>query len=178
MDNKDNNIQFTKINKNTYNLEFTIKNDFIYIPKIIDFSLIKLMFDLNKDIYEKSDLEIINEQNAIIYILLKHFFEDVGLNQKYSFLKITKSLEPNKIIFICNTVKQPTIRDAPHDAELININEISCICTIINPHNISVKLSATLDETVNVPPYVDKMISFILNKIIKRIKQFIENARL
>jgi hypothetical protein len=39
MDNKDNNIQFTKINKNTYNLEFTIKNDFIYIPKIIDFSL-------------------------------------------------------------------------------------------------------------------------------------------
>ena len=51
--NKDN-FKFTRVNQNHYIIEFTIENNNIDLSKIIDFNLIKLIYDLNTDIYEMS----------------------------------------------------------------------------------------------------------------------------
>lgn len=175
----DNNvIQYTKINKKTYEVEFAINNNFINLPKIIDFPIIKLIFDLNKDIYEKTDLKIINNNEANIFILLKHFFEDVGINQKYFCLKIKKTNRINEIIFTCNTIKDSVSEEFSKESELINISELHCKCNIISQNTVNFKITIVADEIVHLPQYIEKMIKIIFNKIITRVKQFIENLRM
>ena len=51
---------FTKNEKNNYSLSFEMVNKNIILSKIIDFNLVKLIYDLNSDIYEKINLNIIN----------------------------------------------------------------------------------------------------------------------
>ena len=54
-------LQFIKLTKNTYKLQFQMENNTMDLSKIIDFSLIKLIYDLNPDIYEKVNVEKHNE---------------------------------------------------------------------------------------------------------------------
>ena len=58
-------LQFARVKKNHYKLTFTMENKNIIISKIIDFSLIKLIYDLNEDVYETVNIEQINETTEI-----------------------------------------------------------------------------------------------------------------
>ena len=49
-------MRFTKISDKNYNLQFVIENKNIIMANIVDFSLLKLMYDLNVDIYESVQL--------------------------------------------------------------------------------------------------------------------------
>ena len=73
---------FTKIDDKKYNLSFSMENKNILIANIIDFSLFKLIYELNNDIYESVNLTKINENEAITVLVMKHLFEDLGLPQK------------------------------------------------------------------------------------------------
>ena len=64
---------FSRPKKNHYSLTFTIENNNILLPKIIDFNLIKLIYDLNPDVYEKVDVEKINENNSFRFFLATVF---------------------------------------------------------------------------------------------------------
>mgnify|MGYP003333288924 CR=1 FL=1 len=81
--------------KNQYKLDFSIQNERIIIANILDFNLIKLIYDLNPDVYEYVNIEKINENEAIATLLMKHFFEDLGLPQKYSYMNMKRITEPN-----------------------------------------------------------------------------------
>ena len=56
---------FTKIDDKKYCLTFSMENKNILIANIIDFSLFKLIYELNGDIYESVNLTKINENEAV-----------------------------------------------------------------------------------------------------------------
>jgi hypothetical protein len=182
-----NNIQFEKegfifscIDKNHYKLDFSLENNNIILSKIVDFSLIKLIYDLNSDIYEYVNIEKhktnVNEINMIL--LMKHLFEDIGLTQKYSYMRIIKIVEEKKILFQSETIRDNYPSNIPEDAEPINIINMSCKCDIITDHKINFSLNIIFDQTTNIPSFVEKMVGMILFKIFKRVKLFIENIRI
>jgi len=84
---------FTKNEKNNYSLSFGMENNNIILSKIIDFNLVKLIYDLNNDIYEKVNLKIINDNEATINLLMRHLFEDLGLPQRFSIYILKKHLK-------------------------------------------------------------------------------------
>ena len=54
-----------------------------------------------------------------------------------------------------------------------------CICDIETHHKINFTFEINFDKNRIIPPlFVQKMIGVIMNKIFKRVKQFIENTRL
>ena len=63
---------FTKIDDKKYNLSFSMENKNILIANIIDFSLFKLIYELNGDIYESVNLTKINENEATTVLVMKH----------------------------------------------------------------------------------------------------------
>ena len=69
-------VKFSRIKKNYYTLEFTIENPNLVLSKIIDFSLFKLIQDLNPDIYDKIEIQRINEREA------NRFKKLAGINKK------------------------------------------------------------------------------------------------
>jgi hypothetical protein len=171
-------FKFSLVKKNHYSLTFTMENINIVISKIIDFNLIKLIYDLNPDVYEKVNVEKINDNEIIATLLIKHFFEDLGLPQRFSFIHMTKHEEHEKIIFTSQSIKSHRPPNMPEDAELMAIQHLTSICNIITPHKVNFEFNIIFEQHMNVPPFAEKMVGMILHKIFKRVKQFIENVRL
>ena len=169
---------FTRIKKNNYKMEFCMENKNIILSKIIDFNLIKLIYDLNPDVYEKVELEIINHDEAIVTILMKNFFEELGLPQKFSYLHMKREIQDNKIIFRSQSILGNHPINIPIDAELMEVESMISICDIITPHKMNFSFNIIFEANIVIPPFVEKIVGIILHKIFKRVKQFIENINI
>ena len=169
-------FKFIRTIKNQYKLEFSIENERINISNIIDFSLIKLIYDLNPDVYEYVNLNRVSENEAIITLLMKHFFEDLGLPQRFSYINMKRYVEGDKIIFRSKSIRDHRPPNMPVDSELMNMRDLICNCNIITTHKANFDVNVIFDPSMNVPPFAEKMIGMILFKIFKRVKQFIENV--
>ena len=174
-----NDTKIIKLDNGNYNLFFSIENNKMYLDSIINFDLIKLIYDLNKDICEKVNLEKYDENSATISVLIKNLFEDLGLSQKYSCLEITKSIHNSQIIFDLKTIV-PTKKPewVNNDMELANIKSIKLISNVLNnQHKVNFKCLIDFQEDIEAPVFVQKVSVMVINKIINRLKQFIENVR-
>jgi hypothetical protein len=169
---------FRSVSKNHYYLEFFMENNNIRLSEIVDFNLMKLIYDLNPDIYLKSSIEKKNENEANVTLLLKHFFEDLGMPQRYSHVSMKKYIEGNQIIFKSKTIYDHVPTNIPADAKILNINDLECICKIETPHKIIFTFNIYFDTDRLAPPRpIQKMVGILLNNIFKRVKQFIENVK-
>lgn len=170
-------FEFTKLSKNKYSLEFRMQNDKIDLPRIINFPLIKLIYDLNNDIYEKADLNMLNENEATLTLLMKNLFQDIGMPQRFSNVHITKTVNTDNIIFVSKSIsKRP--EGMPDEASQLPVKQMVCKCDITDPHDISFRYSVEFEQFMVVPNVAEKMIGMIIFKIFKRVKQFIENVKL
>jgi hypothetical protein len=169
---------FKRNDKNNYTLSFHMENENIFLSKIIDFSLVKLIYDLNNDVYEKVNIKHINENEAIINLLGKHLFEDLGLPQRFSYLNIKRFINEDNITFVCESIKTERPPDMPVDAELMNISNCIIKCDIITPHKINFECNILFDKIIIIPAVAEKLVGLIIYKIFNRLKQFIENVKL
>ena len=171
-------MKFTKLSDKKYSLDFSMENKNIIMVNIVDFNLIKLIYDLNGDIYESVNFNKISENEVIVTLLMKHLFEDLGLPQKYSYLHMKKSVNDKQIIFRSQSIQSERPQGIPDDAELMAMKENIGICDIITPHKIHFSFTVLFEDYVKIPQFAEKMVGLILNKIFKRVKQFIENVRI
>jgi hypothetical protein len=169
---------FAKNSKNSYSLNFQIENKSIILSKIIDFNLVKLIYDLNGDIYEKVNLINIDENQVVMSMLMKHLFEDLGLPQRFSYLHIIKQVEECKTKFVGQSIYSERPEGMSEDAEQMPIKNMICEFNIINQHRVGFSCNIIFEDRMNVPQIVEKMIGLILFKIFNRVKQFIENVRM
>ena len=109
---------------------------------------------------------------------MKHLFEDLGLPQKYSYLHMKKIVNNKQIIFRSQSIQSERPQGIPDDAELMAMKENIGICDIITPHKIHFSFTVLFEDYVKIPQFAEKMVGLILNKIFKRVKQFIENVRI
>jgi len=170
-------MKFTKLENKKYSLDFSMENKNILIANIVDFSLIKLIYDLNGDIYESVDLQKLSENQAVVTLLMKHLFEDLGLPQRYSYLHMTKTISDKQIIFRSQSIHSERPPGIPDDAKLMAMKENIGVCEIVSPHKADFSFTVLFEDYVEIPPFAEKMVGLILNKIFKRVKQFIENFR-
>jgi hypothetical protein len=169
---------FAKIKKNNYVLNFQMENKTIVLSNIIDFSLVKLIYDLNGDIYEKVNLTKLDDNQAVMCMLMKHLFEDIGLPQRFSYVHMTKHIEPNKITFISKSIYSERPEGMPESSEQMPIRNMVCECNIITPHKMGFSCNVMFDDHMIIPPFAEKMVGLILFKIFNRVKQFIEKVRM
>lgn len=161
---------------NNYEVILDIENKNISLDKIVDFALIKLIYDLNPDIYLESKIQKISEDEAEASVLLKHLFEDIGLKQNYSFINIKKKVEDDCITFLSTIIEDRRPEWIPEHAVLTHLKNIECVCKIITPNHLKITFNILLNkDRIKLPLFVQKMLGQILNKIFIRVKQFIEN---
>jgi len=175
----DDTFQMNKINAGEYNIHFYLENNNIQLNNIIDFQLLKLLYDLNMDIYEKIDLKILHDNEAILLAINKHLFQDLGVSQKYSLLKIKKNiLKDNKIVFDLQSIKEThqVPVPVPEKAEQMPIEKFTIVCNVINQHKIEFIIDFKIDiDLFQLPVFVENVLRKIFLKMFKRIKQFIDN---
>lgn len=172
-----NGFKIIKQNSNQFKLSFQLENKFIDISKIIDFTLIQLIYELNTDICEKLTIEKKTENNATALLLLKHLFEDLGLPQFFSYIELDKIVTEKQIIFNAKTNNTDVPIDFPKNIDFFEMKEfvMNVTCDIITQHKTNLLFDITFNKKTKIPDFLDKIIVSVLNKIHKRIKQFIEN---
>jgi hypothetical protein len=171
-------LEFIKNQNNNYTLVFDMENNNIIMSKIVDLNLIKLIYDLNGDIYEKININIINDEEAILNLLIKNLFEDIGMPQRFSYVHIKKIITENKISFFSESIKNSIPEGMPKESKLLPIKKMLCDCLIITPHKIKFSCNIIYEDYMNISPFAEKMARLILFKIFRRVKQFIENIRI
>jgi hypothetical protein len=173
-----NGIEFSKVTLNHYNATFSIENETLNLPSIITFDFIKSIYDLSPDIFEHVNLVKINDNEAIVTMLIKHLFQEIGMPQKFIHVHMIKVQSAGTISFIATTVQSERPEHIPSGAELMIFNKMVTVCDIITRHKIKLATDIVLDDGRTIQPYIEKFMGTILSKIFKRVKQFIENTRI
>jgi hypothetical protein len=175
IDKKD--ITMERIERNKYTLNFTMENKKIYMKNIINFNIMKILYEVNKDLLVDFKMKLIDDKNGECYFLLKHLFSDFGLPQKYIHLDIEKieDSENNTILFVCKNSTTNTL-NIPKIGEQMSYEAMFFKCKLVNNHCISVENNIFLSEETDVPAFVEKMVGIVTSKMFIKIKQFIENV--
>jgi hypothetical protein len=121
-------MKFIKLEKNKYNLLYSIENPNINLEPLINFELIKLIYELNPDIYEKVVLNKISEEEAQITILMKHFFNELGFPQKFSYMGLKKCVSQNRINFVGASIFSEKPQHIENEVELLPIENLNVAC--------------------------------------------------
>jgi hypothetical protein len=176
-----NGMKIVKLTDNEYTVAFAINNNQFNLPSIINFDMVKLIFDLNPDIYEKSILrKNVDLDNAIICSLMKDIYSDLGIPQSYICMSVDMVKFSDVIKFKCNPVHNnagsvPVEFSEIPDLYLLPIKNMIIDCNILTNHNIQINCQISVDTDVEIEPFIEKMVIAVVNKIFIRLKQFIEN---
>ncbi len=167
-----------KENSNCFKISFEIQNTKIYLENIIHFDLIKLVYDLNPDIFETIDFKKSenNSNEATVYFVMKHFFEDLGMPQFYNHTHVTRTTNNEYIIFKMEPIINENNEKNNDELVQMPLEKMEVICYKITPHKITFQYNILFNKKREIPPYVEKLVGSIIYKIFNRVKLFIENV--
>lgn len=168
-----NGFSFTRIEEEEYILRFSLCNPKIHISNLLDFTLIPLIYELNKDIIEFIDIERTKETEAIAVILIKNLFEDLGLPQRYLHVRIQKQVEDQRTLFLLGSLRTHRPAKIPLDAQLLEVDEWLCE-SVYNSLHTSAVFTLHL-HNVFIPSFAEKLVGALSFKVFDRVKQFTEN---
>jgi len=183
-----NTICISKTQDEEYHMQCEIENKNLILEKIIDFDMMKLVYDLNRDIYEKTELHKINDLEADIIFIMKDLFPDLGIPQRFAYLKVKKEVEKDpitkktsKIIFQSQFILDEkgefkTPEHIPQNVYPLPIERMDVECIFFNEHKMHFSNKIKINQKkMKIPAFLEKMISTIIYKVFSRLKQFIEN---
>lgn len=174
-----NGMKIVKLKDNEYTVAFAIQNKQFILPSIINFDMVKLIFDLNPDIYEKSILKKnATLDSAIICSLMKDIYSDLGIPQSYVCMSVEIVKFSDVLKFICKPLPDkivPVDFGGIPDLYLLPVKNLIIDCNILTNHHIEINCNIKIDDDVEIEPFIEKMVMSIVNKIFIRLKQFIES---
>ena len=186
-----NTIRICKTQDEEYHIQCEIENKSLILEKIIDFDMMKLVYDLNADIYEKTELHKINDTEADILFIMKDLFPDLGIPQRFAYLKVKKQVEKdpftkktNKIIFQSQFILDENgelMRPEQISKNIypLPIERMDVECIFFNEHKMHFSNKIKINQKkMKIPVFLEKMTSTIIYKVFSRLKQFIENYTL
>lgn len=172
-------VELTKLKKNIYRLESFVENKNIYLEKIINFELIQLFYKVNISFFEIVEFEIINDDEAILFVLMKPLLKELGIQPRYVNLKITKKIENSKVFFNCvscdNFINNTHKYDNAIRSPLLAVN---ITCNLINPHLLNIVETLTFDESYNSFSIMESVLSKFLKIIFKQTMTTIERINM
>lgn len=169
----------SKQDTNHYLLSFCVENHNLDLSEFLNFGLIQLVYDLNKDIYQCCHLERTSDNQVMLSALMVHLFEDLGLPQKYTHMNVTRTAQQNTVTFVAQSIYQDTPPPAfvPKSAEQLLLRQFVCVCNCENPHVVQIECTLVFEERMKVPAFAEKMVGTLFYKVFSRVKQFLEQMR-
>lgn len=166
-----------RIATNKYRMTTTIENKKIYMKNLLNFNLINLIYQTNLDNFDKINLNIINEEDATVFLLMKHLFKEMGLKQRYFCFDIKKVDLENGISFILtqNPEYGQQVNDCSN-AHLMPIKHMLYNFELVSLHKIKMTQYINFDPEVGLPTFLEPVFGLISKTMLKQMKQFIEGV--
>jgi len=169
-----------KTKDNIFNVHFKIMNDKIYLPALINFDFIRLIYDLNTDVYDYVSVTKTDDHNACFLVTIKPFFKDFGMPQRYSSIHVRQhDINPatNTIEFYGETILTQKPPNLPEKAELLPLVNMNIKFIILSNHEVEVHVELIFEDSFSLIPIVEKMVGIIIYKMFNKTRQFIQCLR-
>ena len=171
------NFLLVRVISNNYRISSSIENKNISVKDLLDFRLINLMYQTNLDNFEKIHTNILNENEASIFLRMTHFFKDFGLKQRYICFDIKRHIDTIKdtVLFILtqNAEYGLQINDKP-GVQILPITHIIYEFKIVSLNKINLTQYIHFDHYVEIPVLLEPLFGAILKTMLKRTIRFIE----
>jgi hypothetical protein len=162
---------------NNYKLSSIIENKNICMNDLLDFRLINLMYQTNIDNFEKNYTNVLNENEAIVFLRMTHFFKEFGLKQRYICFDIKRHIDINlgAVVFILTQNDNYGVKlNNDSSAELLPITHMIYEFKLVNSHKMIMTQYIHFDDCVTIPAFLEPLFGSILKKMYKRTIKFIE----
>ena len=166
-----------RIATNKYRMTTTIENKKIYMKNLLNFNLINLIYQTNLDKFDKINLNILNDEDANVFLLMKHLFKEMGLKQRYFCFDIKKVDLENGISFILtqNAEYGQQVNDCTN-AHLMQIKHMLYNFELVSLHKIKMTQYINFDPEVGLPTFLEPVFGLVSKTMLKKMKLFIEGV--
>lgn len=177
-----------------YLIEFRARNPKIRIDALLTFDIYRMMYELNKDLFESHHIVFPDPSDPSRAELLFIFKSIMGLGERYTHVythmphlshQEPLAQDQSQVIHV-TSANVPKGTDSalrhliPRRAEQIDSDD-SHITVHVQPdghaiqfhYEFKLQLSKP-DDVISIPPFVDKAVSTMMKTIFVRMKQFIE----
>jgi hypothetical protein len=177
-----------------YLIEFRARNPKIRIDALLTFDIYRMMYELNKDLFESHHIVFPDPSDPSRAELLFIFKSIMGLGERYTHVythmphlshQEPLAQDQSQVIHV-TSANVPKGADSalrhliPRRAEQIDSDD-SHITVHVQPdghaiqfhYEFKLQLSKP-DDVISIPPFVDKAVSTMMKTIFVRMKQFIE----
>lgn len=157
-----------------YSLQLYLDNAKYNLYNIINLNMYNLLYELNQDNFEKIEIKnwISNSEIDVLF-LFKQFGKDLGIKQKYMYIRATEVVENGKKTYTGSDIEYP------YPDELINYEKVTTrISTMVvnfeSNHKVNINYLFKLDLAHSLPIYMENVLGLIMKKMFLHLKQFIE----
>jgi hypothetical protein len=168
----------SRIKKNHYNVIMTVENPNIFMEKILNFNLIKVIFEVNKNYFESCLLEENeNGTEGNLYLLVKPLFKELGVYQRYISLHVTKHENKNNGTIDFVGVSFPEYGEKKNlckKAMMAPIKEMPISSQIYNAHKMSLTIQIILEDDFEIPSLLEKIFINLLKDSYSKTIDFLE----
>ena len=168
------NLYIKKYDECNYLIQCSITNPRLNIPALFTFDWLKVIFAIHPEFIEKYEIFQQDEDNAKVFVLLRHFFKDFGLPQLFFFVNIKMDRSHDKItVYQTNELCLDPINVTEEQLH-VPTNDSRGYITI---NGSSAFIEANVKFQYFIPPseFIEKMGLILCTKVIFKTKQFIEN---
>ena len=177
-----------------YLIEFRANNPKIRINALLTFDIYKMMFELNKDLFDSYHIAFPDPTNPARAEILFIFKSIMGLGERYThvytdmphllnqeqqvqfqaqIIEISSSNVPKDSPSLLRHLTPKRAEQIDSDDSKITIHVSHDAHTIQFYYKFRLQLSKP-DDVIPIPPFVDKAVSTMMKTIFVRMKQFIE----
>lgn len=173
-----NELVIYKVNECYYKVNCKVENPNLLLNEMFTFEWLQVLLELHPDFIETYKVFKEDENNAKVFVVLKHFFKDFGVPRVFFYLhaEMDKS-NPSKIIVKqVNEIPDTLIEnDIKREYLQIPVNDSIGYVMINSPSSIFIKANIHLQYFIPKLEFVEKMAIILSAKILLKTKQFIEN---
>ena len=169
-----NGMKITKENETLYTIEFEIANANadMDLTNFITIDFLKLVYDLNTDIFESITIKKNDECTADILLVYKDLFADLGLPHFYCCFRVMQNA--NAFVLLPHDF---TPTDTKRKLVLMPLDKGEIVFRPISAQQILFHWTLGFTPPDFFSAYIEKMVSLLLYKVLNRVKQFISNMK-
>ena len=159
---------------NIFLLQFTLENKNKNLHDIININMYSLLFNLNKENFEKIEIKNWISPNEVeVLFLFKPFGKELGIKPKYMYIKTLAEITNEKHVYTSFDIDYPNLEELSKYDKVKNT-----ISTMVVNFESDFKINANyifkFELTHSLPIYMENILGLTMKKMFLSLKHFIE----
>ena len=159
---------------NIFLLQFNLENKNKNLHDIININMYSLLFNLNKENFEKIEIKKLISPNELeVLFLFKPFGKELGIKPKYMYIKTLVEVKNEKHVYTSFDIEYPNIEELSKYEKVKNTIS-TMVINFESDFRININYIFKFELTHLLPIYMENILGLTMKKMFLSLKNFIE----